>query len=395
MKQSSILFNLLGAVGLLGLLSGCDSGGGGTTGGSATASTSPVISSTPTVTGTQGTTYRYDVDATDPDGDTLTYSLVPSPVATGLVEPVPFGMAIDPTSGVISWTPAAQTGDNLVTVQVSDGSLAVTQPFTVTVVAETNTQLEPVFITPTVLPQAIEQIPYTATLIATDANNDPITYSITTQPTGSPQVAMTIDQTTGQITWTPGVGQAGARTVTVQATDPGGLSASQTFTINVNTATAATGVNFGFDVLSRNGFIATLTGNWDTTRVPNVFSTASNSAVIVRGTATVTIDKKGRPRFSFPEFTFQGVDLFNTDKTSPTSFAIVGYRTGDDRLPTFSLTVPVNDIHRLLNSGPDDSGRPMDVKIDELWITGINSSASEFGVGCLGVGTSGNAPTCP
>jgi len=129
-----------------------------------------------------------------------------------------------------------------------------------------------------------------------------------------------------------------------------------------------------------------------------VFSTASNSAVIVRGTATVTIDDKGRPRFSFPEFTFQGVDLFNingSSGTSPTSFAIVGYRTGDDRLPTFSLTVSVSDVLRVPNSGLDDSGRPMNVKIDELWITGITSSSSEFGVGCLGVGASGSSPTCP
>ena len=385
MQRSSMLFNLLGAAGLVGLLSGC--GSGGTTSGSAAANATPVITTTPIQAGTQGTTYSYDVNAMDPDGDTLTYSLVPSLVAPSLVEPVPFGMTIDQASGVISWTPAAQTGDNLVTVQVSDGSLAVIQPFTVTVVAET-APLAPVFIIPTALPPAFEQAPYSATVIATDANNDAITYSITTAPTG-----LTINQTTGQITWTPGAGQAGANLVTVRASD-GTLSVDQTFTINVSTAPATTGVVFGFDNLSRDGFNATLTGTW-TPRGADVFSTVSNSAVIVRGTATVTIDKKGRPRFSFPEFTFQGVDLSNINAASPSSFAIVGYRTGDDRLPTFSLTVSVNDFRRLFNSGLDDSGRLMNEKIDELWITGINSSSSEFGVGCLGVGASGGSPTCP
>jgi hypothetical protein len=390
MRQSLILFNLLAAVVLLGLLSGC--GSGGTTNGSAAANTTPVITTTPTQAGTQGTTYNYDVNATDADGDTLTYSLVPSPVAPSLVEPVPFGMTIDPISGVISWTPAAQEGANQVTVQVSDGKLAVTQPFTVTVAVENVTPLAPVFITPASLPQAFEQVPYTTTVIALDANNDAVTYSLVTGlfPTG-----MTIDSASGQITWTPEVGQTGAQIVTVQAQDNTGLPTTiQTFTINVSAATTATGVTFGFDNLSRDGFNATLSGNL-APRGANAFSTVSNSSVIVRGTATVTIDNKGRPRFSFPEFTFQGVDLSNTNPAAPTSFAIIGYRTGDDRLPTFSLTVPVNDVLQLPNSGLDDSGRRIDVKIDELWITGINSSSSEFGVGCLRVGASGNAPTCP
>ena len=389
MQRSSMLFNLLGTVGLIGLLSGCGSGGGGATGGSAAANATPVITTTPTQAGVQGTAYSYDVNATDADGDPLTYSLVPSPVAPSLVEPVPFGMTIDPASGVISWTPAAQEGANLVTVQVSDGKLAATQPFTVTVVAA-STPLAPVFITPTTLPQAVEQTPYIATVIATDANNDAITYSITTAPTG-----LTIDQTTGQITWTPGASQTGAQNVTVQAQDNTGLPpTSQTFTINVNTATAANGVTFGFDNLSRDGFNATLTGSWDHFGT-DVFSTVINSTVIVRGTATVTMDNKGRPRFSFPEFTFQGVDLSNTNPAAPTSFAIIGYRTGDDRLPTFSLTVPVNASLRLPNTVLDDSGRFMNVKIDELWITGINSSSSEFGVGCLGIGATGGSPICP
>jgi hypothetical protein len=392
MRRSSILFNLLGAVGLFGLLSGCGSGGGG--GAGTTTNAAPVINSAPALTGTQGTAYSYAVNATDANGDTLTYSLVPSPVAPSLVEPVPFGMTIDPASGVISWTPAAQEGANQVTVQVSDGRLLSTQPFTVMVTVAA-TQVAPVFITPIALPQALEQVPYTATVIAADANNDAITYSLTTAPAG-----MTIDRASGLISWAPTNANVGPNAVTVQAQDSGVpiLSATQTFTINVSTAPAANGVTFGFDNLSRDGFNATLTGSWDTiSRLPDVFSTVSNSSVIVRGTATVTIDNKGRPRFSFPEFTFQGVDLFNNNGTSPASFAIIGYQTGNDRLPTFSLTVtvPVSDSLQLPNSGLDDSGNPMNVKIDELWITGINSSSSEFGVGCLGVGATGGSPTCP
>jgi hypothetical protein len=67
------------------------------------------------------------VEATDPDGDTLTYSL---PVA-------PTGMTIDPASGLIQWTPAVdQVGSHTVTVRATDqGGLFIEQSFNVVVTA--------------------------------------------------------------------------------------------------------------------------------------------------------------------------------------------------------------------------------------------------------------------
>jgi len=83
---------------------------------------SPVIESTPATTTKEGAVYTYDVEATDPNGDTLTYSLTNSPT----------GMTINSTTGVITWTPAA-AGSFDVTVEVSDGSKSATQSFTITV----------------------------------------------------------------------------------------------------------------------------------------------------------------------------------------------------------------------------------------------------------------------
>ncbi|MBA7575288.1 hypothetical protein ES695_16755 [Candidatus Atribacteria bacterium 1244-E10-H5-B2] len=84
----------------------------------------PEITSTPVKTATEGTEYTYDVEATDPDGDSLTYFLTTKPD----------GMSIDSGTGVISWIPGAtQIGGNLVIVKVSDGVLSATQGFTVTV----------------------------------------------------------------------------------------------------------------------------------------------------------------------------------------------------------------------------------------------------------------------
>ncbi len=82
----------------------------------------PVIESTPVTTAKEGAAYTYDVEATDPNEDTLTYSLTINPT----------GMTINSTTGVISWTPAA-AGSFEVTVEVSDDNKSTTQSFTITV----------------------------------------------------------------------------------------------------------------------------------------------------------------------------------------------------------------------------------------------------------------------
>ena len=93
----------------------------------------PVIESDPITTAKEGVAYTYDVNATDPNGDTLTYSLTTSPT----------GMTINSATGVISWTPTeSQIGDNEVVVEVSDGSKSDTQSFTITVDVTLLTSIE-------------------------------------------------------------------------------------------------------------------------------------------------------------------------------------------------------------------------------------------------------------
>ncbi|OGD35967.1 hypothetical protein A2V94_01735 [Candidatus Atribacteria bacterium RBG_16_35_8] len=84
----------------------------------------PVIESAPITTATEGGLYTYEVEATDPNGDTLNYSLTAGPT----------GMTINSTTGVISWTPTeAQIGANEVGVKVSDQYTSTTQSFTIIV----------------------------------------------------------------------------------------------------------------------------------------------------------------------------------------------------------------------------------------------------------------------
>ncbi len=72
----------------------------------------PQITTSPLLTAIVGSLYSYDVDASDPDNDILSYSLTA----------YPSGMTINAQSGLINWTPAAtQTGTQSVNVSVSDG----------------------------------------------------------------------------------------------------------------------------------------------------------------------------------------------------------------------------------------------------------------------------------
>ena len=83
----------------------------------------PVITPIPNATVIVGEAFTYPVEATDPDEDDLTYSLITNPSTD---------MSIDENSGVINWTPTT-TGSFEVAVVVSDGDLSDSQSFTITV----------------------------------------------------------------------------------------------------------------------------------------------------------------------------------------------------------------------------------------------------------------------
>lgn len=84
----------------------------------------PEIISTPVTQAIANYNYTYDVDAYDPDLDTLSYSLLLYPV----------GMTINETSGLIEWVPTiAQAGNHTVIVMVTDGKLNDIQEYIVNV----------------------------------------------------------------------------------------------------------------------------------------------------------------------------------------------------------------------------------------------------------------------
>lgn len=77
-------------------------------------------------------------------------------------------------------------------------------------------------------------VAYEYTVTATDADpHDVVTFSLYTKPTG-----MTIDASTGVISWTPAAGQVGSNSVVVIVTDSHGRTDSQSFAVNVASDTS-------------------------------------------------------------------------------------------------------------------------------------------------------------
>ncbi len=188
----------------------------------------PQITSTAVTSVDENQLYSYDVNATDPENDTLTYSLTQNPS----------GMTINSSSGLINWTPGSNdSGTYSITVKVSDGTNNVTQSYTLTVNDVSQSTGNPPRITS--FPSTIvkENQLYTYDVNATDPENNTLTYSLNQSPTG-----MTINASTGLINWTPSYDDSGSYIIVVNVSD-GGNNVIQSYSLmvtNVNRAPTVT-----------------------------------------------------------------------------------------------------------------------------------------------------------
>tara|TARA_R110002167_G_scaffold352262_1_gene565134 strand:- start:1303 stop:19128 length:17826 start_codon:yes stop_codon:yes gene_type:complete len=177
---------------------------------------SPVIESIPVTSVELNQVYQYQIDAYDPNGDDLIYSLNSAPA----------GMSIN-DDGLISWSPQT-LGEYSVELVVEDpAGLQSTQTFTLIVTAPVVLNEGPE-ITSTPTGPAIKDRAYQYRAIASDPNGDVITWSL---DPASVVGNMAINATTGQLTWTPA--DDGTYSITVIATDSHGAAASQTFSLVV------------------------------------------------------------------------------------------------------------------------------------------------------------------
>jgi len=168
-----------------------------------------------------GGTFNYQVNVTDPNSaEVFTYWLQDNPPA----------MIIDSLTGFISWTPAqSDLGSYTVTVFVRDkGGLQDSESFTLHILEQN-------------VPPVLSAVPddsvtagefYSYTLTATDANTDALlTFRLVSGPS-----TMSINTSTGFLTWIPSETEVGMHTVTVEVDDGRGGKDSKSFTLYVETA---------------------------------------------------------------------------------------------------------------------------------------------------------------
>ncbi|WMS89223.1 putative Ig domain-containing protein [Pleionea litopenaei] len=174
----------------------------------------PEITSVPNVGTAEIDTFIYQVEATDPDGDAITYRLLDGPTT----------MSIGAQSGYIEWI-ADQEGSITVSIEASDGQFTDVQTFTMDVTLS-NSSPE---ITSTPSSQATANKVYQYSILATDAEGDAITFSLVSGPQ-----AMTVDSTSGELRWAVSSSDVGLHDVVIAATDEHGFSSNQSFSVNVS-----------------------------------------------------------------------------------------------------------------------------------------------------------------
>jgi hypothetical protein len=179
----------------------------------------PTFTSQPITSATEDVEYFYEVEASDLDEDTLSYSLLSYPE----------GMVIDSVTGTISWVPLNDhVGENHVVVKVIDGEGGEAKhAFSISV---ENVNDPPTF-TSSSITDATEDEVYTYIVQAEDVDptQDDLAFELSVYPEG-----MQMDSETGIISWTPTNNHVGDNSVIVLVSDGNGGSDTNSFVIDVD-----------------------------------------------------------------------------------------------------------------------------------------------------------------
>lgn len=186
---------------------------------SGTTNRAPSISGTPNTAAKVGSAYSFKPTASDPDGDTLGFS----------IQNKPSWASFSTSSGALSGTPtAAGTHDNIV-ISVSDGKITRSLPaFSITVSAATPANVAPVISGSPPRSVAVGST-YSFRPTASDANGDTLTFSITNRPAWA-----TFNTSTGQLSGTPSASHAGTyANIVIRVSDGTATASLAAFSIEV------------------------------------------------------------------------------------------------------------------------------------------------------------------
>ncbi len=188
------------------------------------ANRAPTISGNPALTVAVGAVYTFRPTASDPDGDTLSFTIQNRPAWAGF----------DPTTGSLEGSPqAANVGKYAdIVISVSDGAAVVAlPPFTLEVTVPTINSPPTISGTPTTSIEAGTTYSFVPT--AADPNDDPLTFAIAGKPSWA-----SFDTQTGALTGTPPTGNTTFSGIVISVSDGTATAALPSFAINVTAPTA-------------------------------------------------------------------------------------------------------------------------------------------------------------
>jgi hypothetical protein len=182
----------------------------------------PYIFGTPATTLRQGQSYTFTPTVGDANGDALTFSI------SGL----PHWASFDPRTGRLSGTPSAAGVYANILVSVSDGQQSVALPaFSLTVIVAPPNQPPVISGAPTL--QALVGSNYSFAPAASDAENSPLTFTISNRPGWT-----TFDAATGHLSGTPTSADVGIYTnIVIRVSDGQASTALPAFSLNVTAPT--------------------------------------------------------------------------------------------------------------------------------------------------------------
>jgi hypothetical protein len=274
----------------------------------------PVPLTTPEDTPLSGT-----FQASDPDGNPLTYSLVDSgSLGTAVLT--------DPAGGSFTYTPNPNaTGTDTLRFKVNDGLVDSNVATITVVVSPVNDAPVASDATAAVLAGAT----VSGTLTATDVDSATLTFALVNN--GVKGTAIVTNPATGAYTYTSNGGVSGTDTFTFRASDGSAFSNVATVTITISPSPAPVAYNGSLttseDTATTGSFAAT-----DPNNLPLSYSIVANGT---RGTAVLTNTSTGAFTYT-PVANANGSDVFTFRASNGTYASNTG---------TVSVTItPVNDV---------------------------------------------------
>jgi hypothetical protein len=260
------------------------------------ANRSPTITGTPPTTAKVGTAYSFTPTAKDPEGKPVTFKVTNKPSWA----------TFSTSTGRLSGTPTAPGTFSFIRIQVTDGVTIASLPhFTITVSGSGGTTNSPPTITGTPSTSVAVGTAYSFQPTGRDANNDPLTYSITNKPSWA-----SFSTSTGRLSGTPTAANVGTTTgIAIRVSDGKATTSLPSFSLAV-TQIATGNATLTWTPPTRNTDGSTLTNLAGYRIIYGTSATALNRTLEVRNpsisTYVVESLSPGAWYFSVKSFTSSG-----------------------------------------------------------------------------------------